>query len=113
MYPVGIWALVPSVKSRGSVWVKIGPDNGRHKLIKYGFIIHGFIDGNCHMVRCMVRMFVLGFLTFNIRSLRFVPVPTTLLVLSSNCSYQLQGYIVPHPGFIETEEGKMCLFLCI
>jgi hypothetical protein len=25
--------------------------DGHHKLIKYGFVIHGFIDGNCHTVR--------------------------------------------------------------
>lgn len=87
--------------------------DGHHKLIKYGFVIHGFIDGNCRTVCCMVRMFVLGFLTSNIRSPLFAPVPTTLLVLSSNCFYQLQGYMVPHPGFVETKEGKMCLFLHI
>jgi len=87
--------------------------DGHHKLIKYGFIIHGFIDGNCHMVRCTVSMFVLEFFTFNIRLLPFMPVPTTLLVLSSNCSYQLQGYIVPHPGFMETKEEKTCSFLHI
>ena len=28
--------------------------DGHHKLIKFGFVIHGFIDGNCHMVRCSV-----------------------------------------------------------
>ena len=26
--------------------------DGHHKLIKYGFVIHGFIDGNCRTVRC-------------------------------------------------------------
>jgi hypothetical protein len=25
--------------------------DGHHKLIKYGFVIHGFIDGNCRTVR--------------------------------------------------------------
>ena len=24
--------------------------DGHHKLIKYGFVIHGFIDGNCRTV---------------------------------------------------------------
>ena len=28
--------------------------DGHHKLIKYGFVIHGFIDGNCRTVCCTV-----------------------------------------------------------
>ena len=27
--------------------------DGHHKLIKYGFVIHGFIDGNCRTVCCI------------------------------------------------------------
>jgi len=30
--------------------------DGHHKLIKYGFVIHGFIDGNCRTVRCSVLL---------------------------------------------------------
>jgi hypothetical protein len=28
--------------------------DGHHKLIKYGFVIHGFIDGNCRTVSSLV-----------------------------------------------------------
>lgn len=84
--------------------------DGHHKLIKYGFVIHGFIDGNCRTVCCAVSMFVLGPLTLNLRSPPFAPVPTISPVLSSNSSCQLQVYMVPHTGFVEIGEGKMCLF---
>ena len=30
--------------------------DGHHKLIKYGFVIHGFIDGNCRTVCCLVSL---------------------------------------------------------
>ena len=30
--------------------------DGHHKLIKYGFVIHGFIDGNCRTVRHSVSL---------------------------------------------------------
>ena len=36
--------------------------DGHHKLIKYGFVIHGFIDGNCRTVRCKINTFALHFL---------------------------------------------------
>lgn len=30
--------------------------DGHHKLIKYGFVIHGFIDGNCRTVRHLTSL---------------------------------------------------------
>ena len=30
--------------------------DGHHGLIKYGFVIHGFIDGNCRTVCCSVSL---------------------------------------------------------
>jgi hypothetical protein len=32
--------------------------DGHHKLIKYGFVIHGFIDGNCRTVCCSVSFMI-------------------------------------------------------
>jgi len=87
--------------------------DGHHKLIKYGFVIHGFIDGNCRTVRCAVSMSVLGPLTLGLRSPPFVPVPTTLPALFSNFFYWLRIYTVPRIGFVGIEEGKTCLFLHI
>ena len=45
--------------------------DGHHKLIKYGFVIHGFIDGNCRTVRNLLSPHQV--LILNIpRLLRFV-----------------------------------------
>jgi len=41
--------------------------DGHHKLIKYGFVIHGFIDGNCRTV-CYVSPFLFPCLMSNIAS---------------------------------------------
>ena len=81
--------------------------DGHHKLIKYGFVIHGFIDGNCRTVCCAITFLSTG-LTFY-RSPHFVPAPTTLPPLSSNSSYLQQLYTAHRTGFVETEVGRTSL----
>ncbi|KAG2364284.1 hypothetical protein BDR07DRAFT_1280150, partial [Suillus spraguei] len=33
--------------------------DGHHKLIRWGIVIHGFIDGFCRMVQCVFNAFAL------------------------------------------------------
>ena len=83
--------------------------DGHHKLIKYGFVIHGFIDGNCRTV-CYVAMSAFRCLTLT-RSRLFVQAPTTSLALFLNSSYLPQPSTVHHTGFVETGVGRMSSFL--
>ena len=83
--------------------------NGHHKLIKYGFVIHGFIDGNCRTVR-RVATPVSTCLTLD-RSQPFVPAAIILPARSSNSSYLPRLYTAHHIGFAETEVGRMFSFL--
>ena len=64
--------------------------DGHHKLIKYGFVIHGFIDGHCRTVchpffSCSCPG---SRLIHYLRLLPFMRVPTTMQVQFSNYSYQ-------------------------
>ena len=64
--------------------------DGHHKLIKYGFVIHGFIDGHCRTVCHLFSFF--SHLVFQsiyyLRSLHFAQAPTTMRVQSLSYSYQ-------------------------
>ena len=79
--------------------------DGHHKLIKYGFVIHGFIDGNCRTV-CRVIMFAFRCLISD-RSRLFVQAQTISLALSLNSSYLPRLCTGHHPGFVGTGVGRM------
>jgi hypothetical protein len=54
--------------------------DGHHKLIKYGFVIHGFIDGNCRTVRDSLLWCRSKFLV------HLLPQITALHVNTNNCA---------------------------
>ena len=83
--------------------------DGHHKLIKYGFVIHGFIDGNCGMVGCVITFFSLCLILD--RSQPSVLALTILLARSLNFSYPPLVYMVYLTGYVGTGVGKMSLFL--
>lgn len=88
--------------------------DGHHKLIKYGIVIHGFIDGNCRTVRCLVSLATKHkSLIPNSRLLHFVRIQTTLRVRSSSYFYRLWRHTVLRPEFGEIVVGKTSSFLHI
>lgn len=85
--------------------------DGHHKLIKYGFVIHGFIDRNCRTV-CRATPFSSTCLILD-RSRPFVPAPIILPALFLNSSYWPQPRMAHHIRFVVTEAEKMSWFLHI
>lgn len=86
--------------------------DGHHKLIKYGFVIHGFIDGNCRTV-CYTLVDAHPLILSDVhplRSLLFVRTQIIRRLLFSGCSSQVWRHMVIHLEFVEIVEGKMCLF---
>ena len=85
--------------------------DGHHKLIKYGFVIHGFIDGNCRTVCIDFARVCLNLqLTHHFRSLLFEQTQTIMRAQFWNSFYLLWQYMAIHPVFVEIVEGKMFSF---
>ena len=86
--------------------------DGHHKLIKYGFVIHRFIDGNCCTVRLMFYLHLcLSSQSIHYPRLRpFVQTQTITQVQFLSCSCLLLIYMATHPVFVEIVEEKMFSF---
>jgi len=59
--------------------------DGHHKLIKYGFVIHGFIDGNCRTVCHLVSLVFSVILTL-FTYLRLLPSVQTRIIMRAQFS---------------------------
>ena len=87
--------------------------NGHHKLIKYGFVIHRFIDGNCRTVSHMLCLHsCLRSQSDHCPRLRpSVQIQTITQARFLNCFCLVSVHMVTHPVFVEIVEGRTSLFL--
>jgi len=83
--------------------------DGHHKLIKYGFVIHGFIDGNCRTVRHSVSLMTefRSLVIPNLRSQCFVQIQITSQAQSLSYFCWPLGYMALRLGFVGIVAGKM------
>ena len=83
--------------------------DGHHKLIKYGFVIHGFIDGNCRTV-CRIPCLCSCLGSHSVRCPRLQPFVQTQTIMQAqfwSSSFLPSIRTVTHPVFVEIAEGKM------